>query len=142
MLVAATNRLGLLAGFAVGVVSLLYFRFYEVGHYFKEDTPYLLGVAAVLWALTVTKHTAVCLGVAIGIAAASKYAGISLLAVGWFVTTEKRKLIVSTLAVLALVHLRLVIVEDSFGVFVGSLTREATWLVQGHKGIRNSLPNK
>jgi hypothetical protein len=138
---AATNRLGLLAGFAVGIVCVLYFRFYEVGHYFKEDTPYLLGVASVLWALTTTKHTAVCMGLAIGIAAASKYAGISLLVVGWLVTTEKRKLISSTLAVLTLVHLRLLMIDNPFGVLADSLMREASWLIHGHKGIGSSLPN-
>ena len=138
---AGANRLGVFGGFGVGLVSLLCFRFYEVGHYFKEDAPYLLGVAMFLWALTTSKHTAIWLGLSIGVAAASKYAGISLLLVGLLVTVERRTLVFSMLFPILLLHWRLFFMAEPMDVLFGSMTREAMWLVHGHKGIGNALPN-
>ena len=52
LVLAASLRWGLYAGLAVGLSCGLSVRFYEVGHYFKEDTPFLLGHALTVLALT------------------------------------------------------------------------------------------
>lgn len=138
---AASRRGGIVAGLMVGMVGLLCFRFYEVGHYFKEDTPYLLGLAATLCALTTEKRNALWLGLGIGLATVSKYAGVSLLLIGLYVRPERRTLCLSFLAVVVLVHLKVFFLESPFSNLLGSISQETGWLLHGHKGMGTKVPN-
>ncbi len=157
LVMAAGRRGGWVSGMMTGLVALLFWRFYEVGHYFKEDTPFLMGTALVLWAVTErmrkpTWKSALLLGLATGVALASKYVGAGLLAITLPVMVLYQEedgqwkrdlgwLAVGVLGIVLLVHLRFLVMDDPLATLTQSLNREVTWLVQGHRGIGNEVPN-
>ena len=149
LVLAASLRWGLYAGLAVGLSCGLSVRFYEVGHYFKEDTPFLLGHALTVLAMTCSAPPLL-LGMAVGVAAASKYAGLALLPVVLVYVWEFDQrgrwcgalwIFGGLFLVLAIVHLRFFFMTDPFAVLGSSFGQEVSWMVHGHKGIGSSLPN-
>ncbi|MFT4639181.1 MAG: hypothetical protein ACI8T1_002505 [Verrucomicrobiales bacterium] len=155
LVMAATRRHSWMAGLFVGGVSILYFRFYEVGHYFKEDTPFLLGLALVMWAVSERMRaqnstTAVMLGLAAGFAMSSKYAGVGMFAIVLPVAILYREgshkrtvalVLAAALGMFLLVHARFLFIGNPFQVLSSSVTQEVTWLVHGHKGIGTEIPS-
>ena len=82
----ATRRLGVLAGLAVGLLTVTNPLHYELAHYFKEDPAFLFGIvscalAAQLYWTRRSPGSVTVLGVAAGVAAAGKYIGAAFVPV-------------------------------------------------------------
>ncbi len=152
---AAYWRHSWIAAFTVGTMMLLCFRFYEVAHYFKEDTPHLLGLSLVmltgfLHARSPSRRTVFAMGLAVGVAMSSKYAGagffsIALALIALYPAGRLRTsigiLIGAALGITLLIHLRFLIMLDPLGKLTRSLSQEVTWMIQGHKGVGMEVPN-
>jgi hypothetical protein len=152
---AAYRQHSWIATGTVGIFMITYFRFYEVAHYFKEDTPHLLAMSLVLLAGFChagepSRRTLVSLGAAVGLAMSFKYVGAAFFAIALPLTLlypsgklDRRLLWLGSCALMitTLVYLRLLLIDDPFGTLRKSLYQEVTWMVTGHKGIGTAVPN-
>lgn len=144
---------GRYAGIVAGLLMLTNHQLFELGHYLKEDTSLLFGVAAWFFALAIfwripRATTAALLGVAAALALSGKYLGAfaPILALGLvpYHAPRGKKLAytVSYLALLAgtfaFINLPLVL---HYSEFKQSLDREVDLAVRGHRGLTRSVPH-
>ncbi|HUF64063.1 MAG TPA: hypothetical protein VMN36_18440 [Verrucomicrobiales bacterium] len=158
LVLAAGWRYSLGAGIWAGILGGVHFRFYDVAHYFKEDTPYLAGcalflAAAMRWRERPGEGSAIFLGLAAGIALSAKYSGLAHGVIGvlllWVTAGRgagrKGKMLAVYAAAMALVlgaaHFRVLIDPEVWGRIRGSLLRETDWMLRGHEGVGQRVPH-
>jgi len=144
---------GRFAGIAAGLLLLSNHQFFELAHYFKEDTALLFGMSAWLLGLALYSKrphwtTAALVGAGAALAVSGKYIGVfaPLLSL-WFVpryaqagqkTTGLGGFIGAFVAVFVLVNLPMLL---QLATFESSFHRELGFVVEGQRGMTRSVPH-
>ncbi|GAB4166349.1 MAG: hypothetical protein Fur0032_03670 [Terrimicrobiaceae bacterium] len=142
------------AGLAAGLLVIVNTQFFELAHYFKEDTSLAFGTALFAWLFTrfwgrPSILAPLAMGASLGLAASAKYAGLSLvilpLAILFAPGISKPSRVVCFF--LGLAAFLAVTVTVNFPMLqmvqqaAGGITREVEYAVDGHMGITRKIPH-